>query len=102
MLAIRRCARSPSAGRGFDDTPSVYNRLPTSAKATVRAPVWDLGLNSAGLSVRFESNAANISVNYTLAYGNIIIFSSTFGLNHVSRACELCATPHACMHARAV
>jgi hypothetical protein len=31
------------SGRAFDDTPSPFNRLPKDAKATVRAPVWDLG-----------------------------------------------------------
>ena len=54
-------------GRAFNDTPTPFNRLPTAAKATVRGAVWSLGLNSAGLNVRFESNAPSIEIQYTLA-----------------------------------
>lgn len=53
-------------GRAFNDTPTPFNRLPVAAKATVRPAVWDLGLNAAGLSVRFESNAGSIEIKYTL------------------------------------
>ena len=54
------------SGRGFNDTPSIYNRLPAAAQATARAAVWDLSLDSAGLSVRFETNAPEIYVSFTL------------------------------------
>ena len=54
-------------GRAFNDTPTPFNRLPTAAKSTVREAVWSLGLNSAGLNVRFESNAPSIEIQYTLA-----------------------------------
>lgn len=54
------------SGRAFNDTPSIYNRLPAAAKSTVRGAVWDLSLDSAGLSVRFETNAPEIYINYTL------------------------------------
>ena len=54
-------------GRAFNDTPTPFNRLPAAAKSTVREAVWSLGLNSAGLNVRFESNAPSIEIQYTLA-----------------------------------
>jgi hypothetical protein len=54
-------------GRAFNDTPSPFNRLPAAAEKTVRPVVWALGLNSAGLSVRFQSNAPSIAVQYQLA-----------------------------------
>lgn len=54
------------AGRAFNDTPTPFNRLPAAAQKTVRGPVWSLGLDAAGLSVRFESNAPTIAIQYTL------------------------------------
>ena len=54
-------------GRAFNDTPGPFNRLPAAAERTVRPAVWALGLNSAGLSVRFQSNAPSIAVQYQLA-----------------------------------
>lgn len=53
-------------GRAFDDTPSIFNRLPAAAQDDVRPAVWGLILNSAGLFVRFETDSPSISLNYTL------------------------------------
>ncbi|MFB6457262.1 SGNH/GDSL hydrolase family protein [Chitinophaga sp. Hz27] len=41
-----------------------YNRLPAKFKATVRPEVWALGLNSAGIAIRFRSNASNIAAKW--------------------------------------
>ncbi|MEG1722310.1 MAG: SGNH/GDSL hydrolase family protein [Bacteroidales bacterium] len=43
-----------------------YNRLPERAKEKVRAPLWNLACQSAGLSVSFYSNASEIKVKYVL------------------------------------
>lgn len=45
-------------------------RLPPRAEALVRKPVWNLSKNSAGLSIRFISNAPQIVVRYKVS-GNI-------------------------------
>ena len=45
---------------------SFYDRLPLEMKDKVRKPVWDLSHNSAGLSIRFRSNADKIIVKYTV------------------------------------
>ncbi len=47
-----------------------YARLPERAKATVRPAVWGLGQQSAGLCVRFWTNASEIHLDYQLA-GNL-------------------------------
>lgn len=54
-------------GRAFDPAslPSPYNRLPTSAKGDVRAVVWSLSLNSAGMMVSFASDTTSVWLNYT-------------------------------------
>ena len=46
------------------ETP--FDRLPIDAKEKVRNSVWSLSKNTAGLSIRFRSNASNIVVKYKL------------------------------------
>lgn len=41
-----------------------YDRLPARAEAQVRKPVWGLSSHSAGLMIRFRSNAASIKIRY--------------------------------------
>ncbi len=48
---------------------SLY-RLPPRAEALVRKPLWNLSKHSAGLSIRFVSNAPQIMVRYKVS-GNI-------------------------------
>ena len=43
---------------------SPYDRLPVSYKSIVREPVWDLSKNSAGLSVRFNTNSSLIRIKW--------------------------------------
>ncbi|MBN2287789.1 MAG: hypothetical protein JXQ83_00555, partial [Candidatus Glassbacteria bacterium] len=47
-------------GRGWEDTGDYYDRLPARARDMVRGPVWSLSRNSAGLCVRFRTDAAEI------------------------------------------
>ena len=53
-------------GKGWADTKSPYDRLPARAEGTVRPPVWDLSRHSAGMNVRFVTDAPRISVRWTL------------------------------------
>ena len=53
-------------GRGWDDTKDFYDRLPARAETVVRAPVWDLSRNSAGLCVRFVTDATAIRARWAL------------------------------------
>ena len=53
-------------GKGWSDTTHLYDRLPGRAKGVVRDPVWELAQNSAGLCVRFETDAREISARWTL------------------------------------
>ncbi|MBN2023633.1 MAG: SGNH/GDSL hydrolase family protein [Pirellulales bacterium] len=53
-------------GKGWSDTKRWFDRLPERAEKTVRPPVWDRSRNSAGMSVRFETDAIAIQVRYRL------------------------------------
>lgn len=43
-----------------------YGRLPAKAKNTLRAAVWNLGAQSAGLKIRFWTNSPEIHLQYEL------------------------------------
>jgi hypothetical protein len=58
-------------GKGWTDTEAFYDRLPARAKSVVPAAVWSLGKRSAGLCVRFETNARKISARWTVVDDNL-------------------------------
>ncbi|HUH46185.1 MAG TPA: SGNH/GDSL hydrolase family protein, partial [Arenibacter sp.] len=59
------------AGQAWhDQLAGMYSRLPQRAENLVRTDVWNLSRNSAGLSLRFWSDASAITVRYTVK-GNI-------------------------------
>ncbi len=55
-------------GRGWpaEDMERFYARLPAKANGIVRAPVWSLSQDSAGMLTRFQTDADAIHVRYTL------------------------------------
>ena len=54
-------------GRGFDDTEKYFDRLPARAKGVVRDAVWNLSRHSAGMMVRFSTDAQQIEVDYAVS-----------------------------------
>lgn len=50
----------PIEGQGWSDTKSDYDRLPAKAESVVRDAVWNLSRHSAGISVRFITDATTI------------------------------------------
>jgi lysophospholipase L1-like esterase len=53
-------------GRGWEDTRSYYDRLPARAEGMVRAPVWDLSHDSAGMCVRFVTDATTLRARWAV------------------------------------
>jgi len=53
-------------GRAWTDTKRYFDRLPAKAEGVVRGPVWSLSRHSAGMCVRFATDAAEIHARYTL------------------------------------
>lgn len=53
-------------GQGWKDTRHPFDRLPAKAESLVRAPVWNLSHDSAGIFVRFRSAAPDIHARWTL------------------------------------
>jgi hypothetical protein len=53
-------------GKGWTETKSFFDRLPAKAEKIVRGPVWSLSRHSAGMCVRFETDAVEIHARWTL------------------------------------
>ncbi len=53
-------------GQGFTDTVSPFDRLPARAEKIVRPPVWGLSRDSAGIAVRFVTDATELSACWKL------------------------------------
>lgn len=51
-------------GQGWDEDGGNYHRLPDRAQTKVRDKVWQLACQSAGLSLRFRTNARELSLSY--------------------------------------
>ena len=60
-------------GKGWKDTANLYDRLPARAERIVRPEVWNLSQKSAGLSVRFITDASSISVRWKLRSTNLAL-----------------------------
>ena len=58
-------------GKGWDDTADFYNRLPARAEGVVREPVWNLSQHSAGMCVRFVTDASDIKARWSLTKKNL-------------------------------
>lgn len=53
-------------GKGWDDPEKYFDRLPARAKGVVRDAVWGLSRHSAGMLVRFRTDATEIWADYTV------------------------------------
>jgi len=53
-------------GKGWEETKRYFDRLPAKAEGVVRGAVWNLSRHSAGMCVRFRTDATTIHVRYTL------------------------------------
>jgi len=63
-------------GRGWSETKRYFDRLPAKAEGVVGGPVWSLSRHSAGMCVRFATDATEIHARYELS-------SSSLGMPHM-------------------
>ena len=70
-------------GKGWQDAKSTYERLPVKAKGLVSPDDWKWSQCSAGLSVRFATDAANIRVRWTLAQATLMPHLADLGVNGI-------------------
>ena len=60
------CKNLGVEGKGWTDTPAYYDRLPRKAQAKAPPGVWELSHCSAGMCVRFRTDAPTIQVRWRL------------------------------------
>ncbi len=60
-------------GQGWvpGDLKSRYDRLPAKAEKIVRPPVWELSRDSAGLAFRFNTDATELKIRYSVGDKNL-------------------------------
>ena len=58
------------------DASQPFSRLPDSLKDTIRKEVWDLGLNSAGIAIRFSTDTKTMRVRWKS--------HNKFNMNHMT------------------
>lgn len=66
----------PLLGTLAPDASKAYSRLPDSLENQIRKEVWDLGQNSAGLAVRFRSDASALGFRWKSL--------NKFNMNHMT------------------
>ncbi|MEO5804440.1 MAG: SGNH/GDSL hydrolase family protein [Verrucomicrobiota bacterium] len=66
VLQWRGAQQLAIEGKGWNDTKEFFDRLPARAETIVRPAVWNLSRDSAGICVRFTTDATAISVRWKL------------------------------------
>ncbi len=66
----------PLLGTLAPNASIAYSRLPDSIQGTVRDELWNLGINSAGLAVRFRSDSPRLAAKWKSRNG--------FNMNHMT------------------
>ena len=54
-------------GQAWTDTKEPFARLPARAESQVRDIIWQLGRHATGVTIRFESDAAELRARWSLA-----------------------------------
>ncbi len=65
-------AALPVIGKGFADTQTRYERLPSRLENVTREPVWNLSKNCSGLAVRFRTNSPVIAAKWEVT-GDVVM-----------------------------
>ncbi len=65
-------------GKGFDESPKRYERLPASLEGKTRPEVWALSKNCSGMAIRFRTNSHAIAARWEVT-GDVTMnhFAST-------------------------
>ena len=58
-------------GKGWRDTKAPFDRLPAKAEGKVRGAVWSLSRNSAGMHVRFVTDATTLQARWAVTSSNL-------------------------------
>lgn len=77
----------PLLGKITDQTETRYERLSAGLKNVSRARLWQLGKNTAGLALRFRTNAKTIAAKWNLNDDAILNHMASVGVKGVDLYC---------------
>ena len=76
-------------GKVYKDSLPVYSRIPQFLKPTTRKAVWNLGQNTAGIAIRFRSNASSITLKWVNAFNNAMGHMTPTGIRGLDLYCYM-------------
>lgn len=77
----------PLLGKATKNTATLYERLPDSLINISRKPLWELGMNTAGLAIRFRSNSTTIAVKWETRFDNAMNHMTPTGIKGLDLYC---------------
>ncbi|MBP1613295.1 MAG: hydrolase [Bacteroidetes bacterium] len=89
QLVYHDASDFPVLGKVVQDTKYRYSRLPASLESKSRRALWDLGLNSAGLAIRFASNSTTVAVKWELLLNRTMNHMSPTAIKGLDLYCLL-------------
>ncbi|MDR1518181.1 MAG: SGNH/GDSL hydrolase family protein [Dysgonamonadaceae bacterium] len=87
QLVYHNADQFPLLGKISDKTETRYERLPSNIKEKTRPPVWGLGKNTAGLAIRFSSDATSIGLRWTLFENRVMNHMTPTGIKGFDLYC---------------
>ncbi len=88
QLVFYDASKFPVLGKATENTLSRYERLPGNLETALRKQLWDLGRNSAGLTVRFRTNSTSVAARWETR--------NNFRMNHMT-ATGICGLDLYCL-----
>ncbi len=80
-------AEFPVEGRAWQATARAYDRLPADAEPLVRPKVWELGQNSAGLTISFITDSPEIHLRWKARFNNEMPHMTDIGIKGFDLYC---------------
>lgn len=87
QLVYTDASTFPLLGKATQQTATLYERLPDSLENISRKPLWELGLNTAGLAIRFRSNSPTIAVKWETRFNNVMNHMTATGIKGLDLYC---------------
>lgn len=87
QLKYHKAGQFPLLGKISDQTETRYERLPASIKDKTSPPVWALGKNTAGLAIRFNTDATTIGLNWELYENRVMNHMTPTGIKGFDLYC---------------
>ena len=87
QLVYHDASAFPLLGKASQNTATRYERLPDSLRNISRDALWELGLNSAGMAIRFSSNSTTIAAKWEVLLNRSMNHMSPTGTKGLDLYC---------------